>query len=74
MAFLPFSVILDLRRELHGSDAEILTWGCDGYGDSIKQWSDSCDTQVVSNALSVKFFLVPMLNFIGCRGPSNIGR
>jgi hypothetical protein len=48
MAFLPLSIILNLRRELEGTNVEILTWGCDGYDDGIKQWSDSCDEQVVS--------------------------
>lgn len=48
MPFLPLSTILSLRKELEGTAAEILTWGSDGYGDSIKQWSDSCDEQVVS--------------------------
>ncbi|CAI7623742.1 unnamed protein product [Penicillium crustosum] len=46
MPFLPLSTILSLRKELEGTAAEILTWGSDGYGDSIKQWSDSCDEQV----------------------------
>lgn len=49
MTFLPLSNILNLRRELEGTNAEILTWGCDGYDDGIKQWSDSCDEQAVSH-------------------------
>ena len=48
MPFLPFLNVLSLRRELEGTNAEILTWGCDGYNERIKQWSDSCDKQVVS--------------------------
>lgn len=47
MPFLPFSNILSLRKELDGTHAEVLTWGCEGYGDSIKQWSETCDTDVV---------------------------
>lgn len=47
MPFLPFFKVLRLRRELEGTKAEIFTWGCDGYDESIKQWSDSCDEQVV---------------------------
>ncbi|KAL2862235.1 FAD-binding oxidoreductase [Aspergillus lucknowensis] len=46
MPFLPFSNILSLREELDGTDADILTWGCDGYVESIKQWSETCDTYV----------------------------
>jgi hypothetical protein len=49
MPFLPLSNIRGLRRELDGTDAEILTWGCDGYSHYIKQWSESCDTDVVSH-------------------------
>lgn len=49
MSFLPFSHILRLRRELDSTDAEISTWGCDKYEGYIKQWSDSCDTLVVSH-------------------------
>lgn len=48
MPFLPFSTVYSLRKELDGTDAEIVTWGCDGYGDSIEQWSQTCDTYVVS--------------------------
>ncbi|OJJ30890.1 hypothetical protein ASPWEDRAFT_119337 [Aspergillus wentii DTO 134E9] len=46
MPFLPFSNILSLRRELEGTDAEISTWGCDGYYDCTKQWSETCDTYI----------------------------
>ncbi|KAJ5293564.1 hypothetical protein PENANT_c054G10801 [Penicillium antarcticum] len=46
MPFLPLSTISNLRKELEGTHVEILTWGCDGYEDGIKQWSDSCDEQV----------------------------
>jgi hypothetical protein len=49
MPFLPFLNVLGLRRELEGTNAEIFTWGCNGYAQSIKQWSDLCDKQVVSN-------------------------
>lgn len=47
MPFLPFSIIRGLRRELDGTDAEILTWGCEGYIDCIEQWSETCNTLVV---------------------------
>ncbi|OJI99795.1 hypothetical protein ASPVEDRAFT_81387 [Aspergillus versicolor CBS 583.65] len=46
MPFLPFSNILSLRKELEGTHAEILTWGCDGYNNSVKQWSETCDTEI----------------------------
>ncbi|KAL4788396.1 hypothetical protein BJX76DRAFT_316411 [Aspergillus varians] len=46
MPFLPFSNVLNLRKELEGTAAEIVTWGCDDYGDSIKQWSETCDTYI----------------------------
>ncbi|KAJ6029755.1 hypothetical protein N7499_005434 [Penicillium canescens] len=46
MPFLPLSNILSLRKELEGTAAEIVTWGSDGYGDGVKQWSDTCDEQV----------------------------
>jgi hypothetical protein len=49
MPFLPLSNILSLRKELEGTAAEIVTWGSDGYGDGVKQWSDTCDEQVVSS-------------------------
>ncbi|KAJ5166083.1 hypothetical protein N7492_006379 [Penicillium capsulatum] len=43
MPSLSFSLILDLRRELKRTNAEVLTWGCDNYDDRIKQWSDLRD-------------------------------
>ncbi|RAL12632.1 FAD-binding oxidoreductase [Aspergillus homomorphus CBS 101889] len=46
MPFLPLSQVRSLRNELDGTNAEISTWGCEGYGDNIKQWSDSCDEDV----------------------------
>lgn len=52
MPFLPFSNILSLRKELEGTHAEILTWGCDGYNNSVKQWSETCDTEIVRTPLS----------------------
>jgi len=48
MPFLPFSHILKLRKELRGTDAEVSTWGCDNYNDRTKQWSDTCDVDIVS--------------------------
>ncbi|KAL3484625.1 hypothetical protein BJX62DRAFT_248295 [Aspergillus germanicus] len=44
MPFLPFSLVHTLRKELDGSDAEVLTWGCDGYERCTQQWSETCDT------------------------------
>ncbi|PYI16227.1 FAD binding oxidoreductase [Aspergillus violaceofuscus CBS 115571] len=46
MPFLPLSQVRHLRDELQDTKAEISTWGCEGYGDNIKQWSDSCDEDV----------------------------
>ncbi|KAE8361336.1 hypothetical protein BDV27DRAFT_29300 [Aspergillus caelatus] len=46
MPFLPFFIISTLRRQLDGTDAEILTWGCDGYDECVQQWSETCDTVV----------------------------
>ncbi|KAJ6133712.1 hypothetical protein N7523_000034 [Penicillium sp. IBT 18751x] len=46
MPFLPFSHIVNLRKELNGTDADISTWGCDDYDSRIKQWNDSSDTEV----------------------------
>ncbi|PYH44048.1 FAD-binding domain-containing protein, partial [Aspergillus saccharolyticus JOP 1030-1] len=40
MPFLPLSQVRQLRDELHGTSAEVSTWGCEGYEDNVKQWSD----------------------------------
>ena len=71
MIFLPFSNILSLRRELDGTNAEILTWGCDDYSDRIKQWSESCDTQVVG-VLLPKRLPVDTEHFPGRGRPGHI--
>ncbi|KAL3455585.1 hypothetical protein BJX64DRAFT_297429 [Aspergillus heterothallicus] len=46
MPFLPFSLVHSLRKELDGSGAEVLTWGCDGYDRCTQQWSETCNTYV----------------------------
>lgn len=55
MPFLPFSHIIRLRKELRGTGAEVSTWGCDNYDDRIKQWSETCDVDIVSNVYDLLF-------------------
>lgn len=57
MPSLPFSQILDLRKELRGTDAEVSTWGCDNYDDRIKQWSELRDVYIVSHMVESIYIL-----------------
>ncbi|KAJ5771790.1 hypothetical protein N7520_002319 [Penicillium odoratum] len=47
MPLLPLCHILNLQKELRGTNAEISSWGCGDYGQLVKQWSDTSETQVV---------------------------
>jgi hypothetical protein len=47
-------VYAELRKELQGSDADVLTPDSEGYRDSLKRWSEHC----VKEAVSILFLIL----------------
>ncbi|RAL00843.1 FAD-binding oxidoreductase [Aspergillus ibericus CBS 121593] len=43
MPFLSFARVLELRRQLEGTRAEVVCLGSDDYAASIRRWSDTCE-------------------------------
>jgi hypothetical protein len=50
MPFLSYDKALELRRDLDGT-AEVLTFGSEGYAESLRRWSDTCEKEAVSMSL-----------------------
>jgi FAD/FMN-containing dehydrogenase len=44
MPFLSYDKALELRRDLDGT-AEVLTFGSEGYAESLRRWSDTCEKE-----------------------------
>lgn len=47
MPFLSYAKAAELRRQL-GDNAEVLTFGSEGYAESLRRWSDACEKEAVS--------------------------
>ncbi|PYI11068.1 FAD-binding domain-containing protein [Aspergillus sclerotiicarbonarius CBS 121057] len=45
MPFLSFAHVLELRRQLEGTRAEVVCLGSEDYAASIRRWSDTCEKE-----------------------------
>ncbi|KAL5049521.1 hypothetical protein BDW71DRAFT_204777 [Aspergillus fruticulosus] len=48
MRFMDVSLVLELRQELEGTQAEISHLGSEAYHEDIKSWSDTCEKEAGS--------------------------
>lgn len=47
MPFLSYAKALKLRKDLD-DNAEVLTFDSEGYAESLRRWSDTCEKEAVS--------------------------
>lgn len=47
MPFMSYSHVLELRRWLEGTRANVICYGSQDYAEKIKRWSDTCERDAV---------------------------
>lgn len=47
MTFLSYEHALQLKEDLKGTRAEVLTYESEEYAKSIQRWSDTCEKEAV---------------------------
>lgn len=47
MTFLTYEHALQLKEDLEGTRAEVLTYESEEYAKSIQRWSDTCEKEAV---------------------------
>ena len=52
MPFLSYKHALQLKEELEGTGAEVITYESEEYAKTIQRWSDNCEKEAVCNRLS----------------------
>jgi hypothetical protein len=47
MPFMSYAHVLELRRWLEGTRANVICYGSEDYAEKIKRWSDTCEQDAV---------------------------
>lgn len=54
MIFLTYELALQLKENLEGTRAQVLTYESEEYAKSIQRWSDTCEKEAVRASFSTR--------------------